>query len=391
MNTAALPPIERPITVTWQHRIYFTQHLFDPANHLLVQVLMADNPPHRARVFMVVDAGLAHAQPAWVEAVGTWFSHHQEIAHLVAPPCVHPGGEAVKNDDSKLSALWREIERHHLDRHSFIIATGGGALLDLVGLAAALAHRGMRLVRLPTTVMAQADSGVGVKNGINAFGKKNFIGTFAPPHAVINDFALLQTLEARDRRAGWVEAVKVACLKDAAFFAQLECDAAALLQFQPAAVQAAIRRCAELHVDHIAGGGDPFEFGPARPLDFGHWAAHKLEALSGWSLRHGEAVAMGIAVDILSARQAGWLPATAAQRILRLLRKLGFELYSPLMESRTASGAWALWEGLEEFREHLGGELRLTLLRDIGHGFETNRLEPDWVRAAVTELKSMAP
>ncbi|MCX8155173.1 MAG: 3-dehydroquinate synthase [Verrucomicrobiae bacterium] len=390
MNLAPLPPIEQPVTVTWQHRVFFTHHLFHLHNPLLANVLHSAGT-RRPRVFMVVDAGLAQAQPDWLAAIPAWFARHQDRMQLVSPPWVHPGGEEVKNDPAYLQKLLQAFEKHHLDRQNFVMVAGGGALLDLVGLAAALAHRGIRLIRLPSTVLAQADSGVGVKNGINAFGKKNFIGTFAPPFAVINDFALLATLAERDRRAGWVEAVKVACLKDASFFAQLEHDAPALLAFAPEAVQRTIHRCAELHVIHIARGGDPFEFGSARPLDFGHWAAHKLEALSGWTLRHGEAVAMGMAVDVLCARHAGWLDATSAGRILNLLGQLGFALYSQLMEQHTSTGQWALWEGLQEFREHLGGELRLTLLREIGHSFETDNLEADWVQRAIAELKNLSP
>ncbi|WCJ61183.1 3-dehydroquinate synthase [Fontisphaera persica] len=387
MSFAPLPVIEHPITVRWQHRVFFTRNLFHPENPLLAKVLCSNNEIQPARVWMVVDVGLAQAQPEWLASVIPWFAQHRGTLELVSPPLVYPGGETVKNDWAHLHSLLQEIEKHRLDRHNYLIAAGGGALLDLAGLAAALAHRGLRLIRLPSTVLAQADSGVGVKNGINAFGKKNFLGTFAPPYAVINDLALLHTLAERDRRAGWVEAVKVACLKDAAFFAQLEREAQALLDFEPQAVQSAIYRCAELHVTHIAQGGDPFEFGSARPLDFGHWAAHKLEALSDWTLRHGEAVAMGIAVDVLCARQAGWLPAPAAGRILALLHQLGFSLYSPLMEKNTAAGQWALWEGLQEFREHLGGQLRLTQLRDIGQSFETDHLDPRWVRQAVQVLK----
>ena len=165
--------------------------------------------------------------------------------------------------------------------------------MDMAGLAAATAHRGVRHIRIPTTTLSQCDSGVGVKNGINAFGKKNFIGTFAPPFAVINDFQLLAPLSPRDKRAGFAEAVKVACIRSREFFDALEEDAAALAQFQPDAMRKLIRRCAELHMDHIATSGDPFEFGSARPLDFGHWSAHKLEQLSDFKIRHGEAVAIG--------------------------------------------------------------------------------------------------
>ena len=126
------------------------------------------------------------------------------------PPLFIEGGERAKNSSTHVAEIHSQIDRHHIDRHSYLIAVGGGALLDVAGFAAATAHRGVRHVRIPTTTLSQADSGVGVKNGINAFGKKNFIGTFAPPFAVINDFNLLATLEPRDKRAGYVEAVKVA-------------------------------------------------------------------------------------------------------------------------------------------------------------------------------------
>src|SRR5205823_5396551 len=108
--------------------------------------------------------------------------------------------------------------------------------------------------------------------GINAFGKKNFIGTFTPPFAVINDFQLLASLSPRDRRAGFVEAVKVALIRDPEFFESLERDVKQLREFDPAAVQRTIYHCAELHLNHISSSSDPFEFGSARPLDFGHWA-----------------------------------------------------------------------------------------------------------------------
>src|ERR1043165_2572486 len=221
-----------------------------------------------------------------------------------------------------------KIDPHHIDRHSYIICVGGGALLDMVGLAAATAHRGVRHIRIPTTTLSQDDSGVGIKNGINAFGKKNFIGTFTPPFAVINDFKLLETLSPRDKRAGYVEAVKVSLIRDADFFFKIEQDAFKLRDFEPEAVKRLIFRSAELHVNHIATSGDPFEFGSARPLDFGHWAAHKLEQLSEYRLRHGEAVAIGIALDVIYARRMGYLDRAAERRVLSLLELLGFELFA---------------------------------------------------------------
>jgi 3-dehydroquinate synthase len=240
-------------------------------------------------------------------------------------------------------------------------------------------------VRLPTTTLAQADAGVGVKNGLNAFGQKNFIGAFAVPHAVINDFDFLDTLPPGEKRAGYAEAVKVALIRDAAFFGQLERDADALAAFEPAAMERLIRRSAELHVAHIAQGGDPFEFGSARPLDFGHWAAHKLERLSHFRLGHGAAVAIGLMLDVLYSRRLGWLDAASAGRVGALLRRLGFDLFCPELASLDE-----LLTGLEEFRAHLGGPLTVTMLKGIGEGFEVHEVMAEQVRAAAEELPGLS-
>ena len=292
-----------------------------------------------------------------------------------------------KNSWFHVSQIHSQVERCHLDRHSWLLGVGGGALLDVAGLAAATAHRGVRHVRIPTTTLSQCDAGVGIKNGINAFGKKNFIGTFAPPFAVINDFEMLSSLSDRDKRAGGAEAVKVALIRDRDFFEQLECDAAPLAAFAPAALREMIHRCAELHVDHIATGGDAFETGAARPLDFGHWAAHKLEQLSGYGLRHGEAVAAGMALDVVYSRQAGLLGAAAAERALSLLEALGFALFANEMLYLDSEHQRVLLQGLEEFREHLGGELSLTMLQDIGRPVEIHQVSLPGMLDAIHQLQ----
>ena len=257
----------------------------------------------------------------------------------------------------------------------------------MVGFAAATAHRGVRHIRIPTTTLAQDDSGVGVKNGINAFGKKNFIGTFAPPFAVINDFDLLSSLPDRDKRAGYVEAIKVACIRDADFFDQIERDAVALARFDQAPMKELIRRSAELHLNHIATGGDPFEMGSARPLDFGHWAAHKLEQISEYRLRHGEAVAIGLALDVIYARRRGYLSAVDAERILVLLEVLRFELFAEELLFVDSRGSLCVINGLEEFREHLGGRLTITLLSKIGQGMEVHEMDIAIVTESLNELR----
>jgi 3-dehydroquinate synthetase len=136
-------------------------------------------------------------------------------------------------------------------------------------------------VRFPTTTLSQDDSGVGVKSAINAFGKKNWIGSFCVPFAVINDFRFLETQDRETSRAGLIEAIKVALVKDGDFFAWIEKNAAALAKGERDPFEECVKRSALLHARHIALGGDAFETGSSRPLDFGHWAAHKLEALTG--------------------------------------------------------------------------------------------------------------
>ena len=379
--------IERNIQVNYRHQVFFTDHAFRPENTLLRDVLVDGRPARRTKALIVVDESLAKAQPELLVAIEAYFSAFPLDLDLVCPPLVIEGGERVKNSYHRVSEMQSLVDKHHIDRHSYIVAVGGGALLDMAGLAAATAHRGVRHVRIPTTTLSQDDSGVGVKNGINAFGKKNFLGTFCPPFAVINDFQLLATLPARDKRAGYVEAVKVACIRDRAFFDEIERDAARLAAFEAAPMKRLIFRSAELHLNHIASSGDPFEFGSARPLDFGHWAAHKLEQLSEYQLRHGEAVAVGIALDVIYARDIGLLPAAAAGRIIRLLEALGFDLFANELLNVDKDGQLMVLKGMEEFREHLGGELTITLLEDIGHGVEVHEMNPPKIRQAIFELQ----
>jgi 3-dehydroquinate synthase len=203
---------------------------------------------------------------------------------------------------------------------------------------------------------------------------------------VLNDFRLLATLPNREKFAGFAEAVKVACIRDSSFFENLELIAPSLRQFEPRAVKKLIRSCAELHVDHIATSGDPFEFGSARPLDFGHWAAHKLEQLSDFKIGHGAAVAIGIALDVVYCKRIGYLGRHSTERILSLLEELGFELFAPELAMPGKRYQLQVLAGLEEFREHLGGQLSLTLLRGIGEAFEVHEVNPLRVVDAVHEL-----
>ncbi|HUD49120.1 MAG TPA: 3-dehydroquinate synthase [Candidatus Baltobacteraceae bacterium] len=380
-----MPSIVRTFSVQFEHRVHFTRGVFNPSNSLL-QTILSD-PPRIPKVLVVLDESLASAWPELARLIENHFAALRDQLNLVCPPFILEGGERCKTSYFHVSEIHSQIERFHIDRHSYVLAVGGGALLDVAGLAAATAHRGVRHVRIPTTVLGQNDSGVGVKNGINAFGKKNFIGTFAPPFAVINDSDFLATLSDRDKRAGYAEAVKVALIRDRSYFESLEQDAPLLARFEPAAMQRMIHRSAELHVQHIASGGDPFEFGSARPLDFGHWAAHKIEQLSDFHIRHGEAVAIGMAIDLVYSRNISLLDAASAERILRLLEALGFELFSNELLHLDGQQQPMVLHGLEEFREHLGGELTLTMLQGIGRGVEIHDVALPRMLDAISELR----
>ncbi len=330
-----------------------------------------------------VDSNLEAASPNLIAAIGAYAAAHPSRIELAAEPRTVPGGEEAKNDFSRIEKMAGAMLGLRLDRHSFVVAAGGGAVLDAVGFAASLVHRGLRVVRLPSTVLAQADGGVGVKNGINFAGGKNALGTFAPPFAVINDFDFLLSLSDREWRGGVAEAFKVALIRDGAFFDFLCASAARFRDRDFAAMQQLVVRCAELHLDHIRTSGDPFEFGRARPLDFGHWAAHKLEMLSGFEISHGEAVAVGMLADSSYAVARGWLEPEAFAKLHAGLAASGLPTWSALL------GTPEIFDGLREFKEHLGGELCVTFPLGIGKRHEVHEIDLCVMKAAIEALGKM--
>jgi 3-dehydroquinate synthase len=377
-----------PITLRHEHRLIFTRDVFAPENNVLAELLTPREPGGTARVVVFWDAGLESAFSGIGEKMRRWFAARGGRVSLEVDPVALQGGEGVKNDFHELERVWRAINEAKLCRHSFVIAIGGGAVLDMVGFGAATAHRGIPIIRLPTTSLSQADGGLGVKNGVNYFAKKNWLGSFVVPHAVVNDFAFLHGLPPRHRRAGLIEAVKVALIRDAAFFEFIAARVDALAAFVPEPYEQVIRESARQHMEHIAMGGDPFERGSARPLDFGHWAAHKLEQLSEFRVSHGEAVAVGIAIDLIYARRTGLLPEPVAERILNVIQRLGFNLFSPIREIRGPSGRQDMLDGLEEFREHLGGRLTIPMIRGPGERLDIHEMDGSAVKASLDELRS---
>jgi 3-dehydroquinate synthase len=375
-------------SVRFQFGVHFTRGLFDPENWTLVDTLTRLEPDRRHRCMVYYDDGLTAAFPDLVTQVEAYAAAHAERMELIVAPLPVVGGEKIKSDLHYVESIQQQLYDHHVDRHSYVIAIGGGAVLDAIGLIAATTHRGIRHIRVPTTVLSQNDSGVGVKNGVNLFGSKNFVGTFAPPFAVLNDYDFIERLPQRDKIAGMAEAVKVALIRDGAFFEWLERHADDLAVFEESAMRYMIRRCAELHMRQIGHGGDPFESGSARPLDYGHWSAHKLESMTRHHLRHGEAVAIGLALDTRYSVLRGLLPDGEDERVCVLLEHLGFRLWHPALGKRDPDGRLAVMVGLQEFREHLGGELTITLLEACGIGVEVHEIDDALMAAAIAWLEA---
>lgn len=382
--------LQRKISVEHTHRILFTRDAFADANTVVRDLLSLDGVGRPAKVLVFVDDRVAQSSPKLVSRVMSYASAHLDVMHLAAEPLVLPGGEACKNDFRLVEQCWRAINEATLDRHSYVFVIGGGAVLDLVCFAASTAHRGIRHVRFPTTTLSQGDGGVGVKNGVNYFGKKNWVGSFAVPFAVVNDFTFLESLPERERRNGIIEAIKVSLIRDAKFF-NFICDHAdELAALEQSALEKVVQRSAELHVEHISTGGDPFELGSARPLDFGHWAAHKLEQVSNFRVAHGEAVAIGMAADLVYSAKKGIIQAATAERILQLIEKIGFETYAPELLEQSSNGDLVILAGLEEFREHLGGDLTVTLVPEIGRKLEVHEMDRALIVKAVESLRARA-
>ena len=372
----------------WDFPVVFTRGLFDPGNSVLWDAIdrLGENDGIGRW------SSLTRMSPRPTRASGAraaYFAAHHERLNCSPIRRSLPGGESVKNDLSLVEGFMSLMLAKHLDRQAFAIIVGGGAVLDAVGLAAALVHRGVRQVRVPTTVLAQNDAGVGVKNGVNFLGGKNAIGTFAPPFAVLNDFDFLLTLPDREWLCGVAEAFKVSIIRDRSFLDELVAKADRYPARDFEAMQSLVIRCAEIHLEHIRTNGDPFEYGRARPLDFGHWSAHKLELLSGFRISHGEAVAAGVMLDSIYARLQRWLSDEEFALIRDGFIRSGFRLWFPELDARDAAGQREIFGGLRDFQEHLGGELTVTFPRGLGARHEVHEIDLAMMENAIQELEAL--
>ena len=377
--------IAQEFNINYQYPVYFIDTLFEPGKNHFQTIFDECKIEIGSKFLFVIDSNVHKTNSTLLPTIDMFFS--MRPYKLAGKHLIIEGGEASKNDFAVTHKILEAINAGKLDRHSYIIAIGGGAVLDVVGFAANIAHRGIRHIRIPTTVLSQNDSGIGVKNGINYFGKKNFLGTFSVPFFVANDSAFLKTLSDRDYRSGISEAIKVSLIKDKSFFEYIEANAEKLNQRDNETIKHLIYRCAQLHMQHIAG-GDPFEQGSSRPLDYGHWSAHKLEQLSDYKILHGEAVVMGMCLDAIYSFKIKLLSQDEMIRIVTLCKKLGFAVYDKLMVMPDQHYENFMLKGLQEFREHLGGRLTIMLIDKIGNGVEVNEIDELLLLQAIENLNA---
>jgi 3-dehydroquinate synthase len=375
--------VNQSFQVNYEYNVAYTRDLFDEKNRTLVR-LLGEN---RSKVMIFVDDKVAEAFPAFARQAQRWAAAYPDSIDLAAPVEVIPGGEAIKKGWQTVTDITRRMMDGGICRHSYVMMVGGGAVLDAVGFAAAVFHRGVRQIRVPTTLLAQDDSGVGVKNGINHNGAKNLFGCFYPPDAVIIDYQFLRTLSDRDIQSGVAEALKVALIKDEALYHFIKTNADAIRKIHWPVLEHLVLESSRLHLEHI-GGGDPFEKGSSRPLDFGHWSAHKLETMTRNQVLHGEAVAVGMALDIYNAALMEMISMDLADEILDTMRSCGLVLWHDALLQRDGSGQLRLLSGLEEFREHLGGRLTLAMPTGIGSFVDVHALPDHIVEQALRMLQA---
>ncbi len=292
-----------------------------------------------------------------------------EQAGVQVLPVVLPDGEVYKTWES-LNLIFDALLQHRCERKTTLIALGGGVIGDLTGFAAACYLRGVPFIQIPTTLLAQVDSSVGGKTGINHPLGKNMIGAFYQPRVVLADTATLNTLPDRELSAGLAEVIKYGLIRDAAFFAWLEQNMTRLVERDPAALAEAIAVSCRNKAEVVA--ADEKESGQRALLNLGHTFGHAIEAGMGYgNWLHGEAVAAGTMLAARLSLALGWLTAADVQRIRTLFVQAGLPVVSPDLGVDSYMDMMGLDKKVE------GGKIRFILLQGIGKGVISGDVPPD--------------
>lgn len=323
------------------------------------------------RVFVVTDATVAPLHLPALEAALAG-------AGIAVETAVLPAGEQTKSFEH-LAALADRLLEAGVERGSTLVALGGGVIGDLTGFAASIVLRGIDFVQIPTTLLAQVDSSVGGKTGINTRRGKNLVGSFHQPRLVLADIDTLATLPGRELLAGYAEVVKYGLLGDADFFAWLERNGQALLAGDPDLCRMAVTRSCAAKAAIVA--DDEREAGRRALLNLGHTFGHALEAECGYSdiLLHGESVAIGMAMAFELSARLGLCPRADAARAVRHLAAVGLPT-TPAAVARSAWNVERLIEHMHHDKKVSGGRIAFVLVRGIGQAFVTRDVPLDEVR-----------
>jgi 3-dehydroquinate synthase len=298
----------------------------------------------------------------------------------IAGTVILPPGEATKSF-AEVAALSEKLLEMGLERGDLVVALGGGVMGDLAGFAAAILRRGIRFIQVPTTLLAQVDSSVGGKTGINTRQGKNLIGAFHQPSLVLADTDVLSTLPPREMRAGYAEVVKYGLLGDAAFFQWLDQNWRSVFGNDPSSLTRAIETSVKAKADIVV--RDETETGDRMLLNLGHTFGHALEAWAGFSSRllHGEAIAIGMAQAFRFSEELELCPAETAQRVETHLKAVGLPTRVAHIPGPGKPDAAALFALMRQDKKVRQGKLTLILVRGIGQAFVTRDVAPDTVSA----------
>ncbi|MGF1548775.1 MAG: 3-dehydroquinate synthase [Thiotrichales bacterium] len=309
--------------------------------------------------------------PLYLDRIKPGLQAHGKYAETILPD-----GEGYKNLET-LNQVYTDLLRNRFDRRATLIALGGGVVGDMTGFAAATYQRGVAFVQVPTTLLAQVDSSVGGKTGVNHVLGKNMIGAFHQPRCVIIDIETLNTLPTRELAAGLAEVIKYGLIVDPAFFAWLEKNMDALLARDPAALTYAIRRSCELKAEVVA--SDEREQGQRALLNLGHTFGHAIETGSGYgNWLHGEAVGCGMVLAAELSASLGWIGAEEVARSQRLIERAGLPTHPP-----RAISVEQFLDLMAVDKKVLDGELRLVLLRAIGAATISSEASTDQIAAVL--------
>jgi 3-dehydroquinate synthase len=305
------------------------------------------------RALVVTDANVATRSAAVVAALGD--------VGITASVSTVPPGEPSKSLD-RAADLYDDLVRIHADRHTAVVALGGGVIGDLAGFVAATYARGLPLLMLPTTLLAMVDSAVGGKVGVNHPRCKNIIGAFHQPLGVWSDTEVLATLPARQLRCGLAEVIKHGVILDPGLFVFLEQNAAAILAGEPAALRHIVAQSCRLKAEVVAK-DEREETGLRAILNFGHTIGHAVESVCDYCSRiqHGEAVAIGMAAEARLAERLGWIEPATTARLVALIEQFGLPSTIPADLDRAA-----LLEAMSRDKKNQRGRIRFILPRVLG-------------------------